>query len=191
MGTLFGAFTGGYLTDAYAAWDARRHGGMFRPESRLPLLIIPGLLVPTGLLMFGYGATQHWHWAILFVANGFINVGITAVASIGMVYVSDSYFPVAHEALLMINGLKNVVAFGYSYGVTPWIVRAGFEQVCSILPLPVNAVLLDVLTCTTAIWNPCWNLLGNVARCGRLLHIWRAYQTSVCKVEDHLLFSRS
>lgn len=78
--------------------------------------------------MFGFGATKKLHWAVLFVANGFINVGVTGVASIGMTYVSDSYFPVAHEALLVINGLKNVVAFGYSYGVTPWIVSAGFEK---------------------------------------------------------------
>ncbi|KAJ9605677.1 hypothetical protein H2200_009526 [Cladophialophora chaetospira] len=128
LGTLSGAFTGGYLTDVYSTWDARRHGGVFSPESRLPLLVIPGLLVPTGMLMFGFGATRHLHWAVLFVANGFINVGVTAVASIGMIYVSDSYFPVAHEALLLINGLKNVVAFGYTYGVTPWVVSAGFEK---------------------------------------------------------------
>lgn len=79
--------------------------------------------------MFGFGATRKYHWAVLFVANGFINTGVTGVASIGMTYVSDCYFPLAHEALLVINGLKNVVAFGYSYGVTPWIVRAGFEKV--------------------------------------------------------------
>ena len=123
------------MTDVYSNWDARKKGGVFNPESRLLLLVIPGVLVPTGLLMFGFGATRHLHWAVLFVANGLINVGITGVASIAMIYVSDSYFPVAHEALLLINGLKNVVAFGYSYGVTPWIVSSGFEKVSPLFCL--------------------------------------------------------
>lgn len=93
------------------------------------LLFIPGLLVPTGLLMFGFGASLHLHWIVLFVANGFIAVGVASVATIGLIYVSDSCFPVAPEALLLVNGLKNVVAFGYTHGITPWIVSSGFERV--------------------------------------------------------------
>jgi hypothetical protein len=41
--------------------------------------------------------------------------------------VIDSYYPVAFEALLLVNGLKNIFAFGFSYGVVPWITRSGFQ----------------------------------------------------------------
>ena len=41
--------------------------------------------------------------------------------------VIDSYYPVAFEALLMVCGLKNIFAFGFSYGVVPWIIRSGYE----------------------------------------------------------------
>lgn len=129
VGTLLGAFTGGYLTDVYSTWDARRNGGRFRPESRMMLLVVPGLLVPIGLLMFGFGASRHFHWIVLFVANGLIALGPASVATIGQVYVSESYFPVAPEALLLVNGVKNVVAFGYAYGITPWITSVGYERV--------------------------------------------------------------
>jgi len=37
-----------------------------------------------------------------------------------MTYVSDCYLPVAPDALLLVNGLKNVVAFGFLYGIVPW-----------------------------------------------------------------------
>lgn len=39
----------------------------------------------------------------------------------------DSYYLVAFEALLLINGLKNMFAFGFQYGVIPWIIKSGYE----------------------------------------------------------------
>jgi len=56
--------------------------------------------------MFGLGAQNLSHWAVLFVGFGLINVGLTGVANIAMTYVMDSYFPAATEGLLVINGLK-------------------------------------------------------------------------------------
>jgi uncharacterized protein (DUF2062 family) len=79
--------------------------------------------------MFGFAVQKQMSWPVIFVAYGFINVGLTAVANIGMTYVMDSYFPVAADALLMVNGLKNVVAFGFTYGVVPWITAQGYEKV--------------------------------------------------------------
>jgi hypothetical protein len=43
-----------------------------------------------------------------------------------MTYVSDCYFPVAPDALLVVNGLKNIVAFGFLYGVVPWVTEVGY-----------------------------------------------------------------
>lgn len=40
--------------------------------------------------------------------------------------VIDCYYPVAFEALLLVNGIKNMFAFGFSYGVVPWVTRSGF-----------------------------------------------------------------
>jgi hypothetical protein len=41
--------------------------------------------------------------------------------------VVDSYFPVAFEMLLLSSGLKNVFAFGFAYGVVPWIAKSGYS----------------------------------------------------------------
>jgi len=40
---------------------------------------------------------------------------------------ADSYFLVSYEALLMVNGLKNIFGFGFSYAVVPWITLSGFQ----------------------------------------------------------------
>jgi hypothetical protein len=43
-----------------------------------------------------------------------------------MAYVSDCALPVNSDALLLVNGLKNIVAFGFLYGVVPWVSEAGY-----------------------------------------------------------------
>jgi hypothetical protein len=131
VGNLIGAFIGGHLTDVYVRHWAKTHDGKFSPEARLVLLIPLALIVPAGLLMFGFGAQEGLHWPVLFVGYGFINV-VTGVAAIAMTYVIDSYFEVAAEALLLVNGMKNVAGFAFTHGFVPWTTSAGYETVsCS------------------------------------------------------------
>ena len=46
-----------------------------------------------------------------------------------MAYVSDCAIPVNSDALLLVNGLKNIVAFGFLYGVVPWVEEVGYVNV--------------------------------------------------------------
>lgn len=92
------------------------------------LLIIPAIIGPCGLLMFGIGAQKSLHWAVLYVGFGFISI-VPAAASIAMTYVMDSYFEVAAEGLLVVNGIKNTAAFGFTYGFIPWTAVAGYSTV--------------------------------------------------------------
>jgi hypothetical protein len=45
-----------------------------------------------------------------------------------MAYVSDCALPVNSDALLLVNGLKNIVAFGFLYGVVPWVDKVGYRD---------------------------------------------------------------
>ncbi|KAK8176246.1 major facilitator superfamily domain-containing protein [Phyllosticta citribraziliensis] len=126
LGNLVGAFVGGWCVDRYSAWRTKRAGGVFRPETRLPLLVVPALLVPVGCLLWGYGVERSWHWVALFWGYGLISVGLTAATAPTMVYVSECYFPVQMDALLLVNGFKNIVAFGFLYGVVPWVENVGY-----------------------------------------------------------------
>jgi hypothetical protein len=46
--------------------------------------------------------------------------------TITMAYVSDCTLPVNSDTLLLVNGLKNIVAFGFLYGVVPWVSEVGY-----------------------------------------------------------------
>lgn len=132
IGNVVGSIAGGICVDWWCDWRARRSGGVFRPETRLTLLIIPILLVPAGLLLFGYGIAETLSWPAPFIGYGLVSVGLTAAPTITMAYVSDTLLPVAPDALLLVNGLKNVVAFGIIYGVVPWVTTSGYVNVFGV-----------------------------------------------------------
>lgn len=65
IGNVVGAWLGGWVVDRYSQWRSKKNGGVFQPETRLHLLIIPALIVPTGCLAFGYGVAKSLHWTSL------------------------------------------------------------------------------------------------------------------------------
>ncbi|KAH8691667.1 major facilitator superfamily domain-containing protein [Talaromyces proteolyticus] len=145
VGQAIGAVIGGVCMDKWSAYRARRSGGLFTPESRLSLIFIPSAVVFAGIVLFGFAAQQQMHWAVIFVAYGFISLGLTSSVSMSMTYVIDTYFPVAAECLEVINGLKNVVAFGFIHATIPWSSAQGYAKMFGTLAgLFVAITLLTV-----------------------------------------------
>jgi hypothetical protein len=59
--------------------------------------------------------------------------------------VIDCYFPVAYEAMLLINGLKNVFGWGFSFGVVPWVKLSGYQGTfCTMVGIQVAVMLFAV-----------------------------------------------
>ncbi|KAI1655020.1 MFS general substrate transporter [Daldinia decipiens] len=152
IGQASGFIIGGVLIDRYSAYRARRNNGIFLPEERLALLFIPSALVFAGTVLFGFAAERQMHWAVIFVAYGLMSVGLTGVASIAMVYVCDSYFPVAAECLELINGFKNIVAFGFIRGTVPWVESQGYERAFGTISGIFAAFVL--LAIALVFWGP-------------------------------------
>jgi hypothetical protein len=67
-----------------------------------------------------------------------------------MAYVSDTVSPVNSDALLLVNGLKNIVAFGFLYGVVPWVEQDDYVNVFGTMAgifvgiVGIGAVLLVI-----------------------------------------------
>ncbi|KAK8049636.1 hypothetical protein PG994_011366 [Apiospora phragmitis] len=126
LGNVCGAYAGGWLVDVWSDWRARKNQGVFEPESRLALLVLPTLITGAGCLVFGYGVERALHWTSLFFGYGMISFALTAVPTVTMAYVSDCVLPVNADALMLVNGVKNIVAFGFLYGIVPWAEEAGY-----------------------------------------------------------------
>lgn len=104
IGNIAGAYAGGWLVDVYSDWKARQNGGIFEPESRLWLMVLPTLVTGAGCLVFGYGVEERLHWISLFFGYGMVSFALTAVPTITMAYVSDCVLPVNADALMLVNG---------------------------------------------------------------------------------------
>ena len=174
VGNLIGAIAGGWLTDIWAERQARRNNGVFEPESRLTLLVFPTIIAFAGLLMIGYTCELKLHWAIFYVGFGFISVALTGTANIGMTYVMDSCFAIAPECLLLVNGLKNVVAFGFAYGAIPWSESQGYARVGYF---QFERLEIDLTVWVVLRW-PRWNIHGYISTCNPTPDLGRQDQAS-------------
>jgi hypothetical protein len=58
IGSIFGAVYGGPLSDWSIIWFTKRNKGVFEPEMRLYLAILPSIIGPVGLLIYGYGTAS-------------------------------------------------------------------------------------------------------------------------------------
>ncbi|KAK0667314.1 putative transporter in the major facilitator superfamily [Cercophora samala] len=126
IGNLLGSFAGGWLVDKFCDWRSRKNNGVFEPENRLYLCILPLLITGAGCVLFGYGVERTLHWTSLFFGYGMVSFALTAVPTITMAYVSDCLLPVNSDALMLVNGSKNIVAFGFLYGIVPWVEEVGY-----------------------------------------------------------------
>ena len=129
VGHLVGAIGGGWATDKWVEFRAAKNNGVFQPESRLTLILPLATCVFIGTLMFGFAAGDQMSWPVLYVAYGFVSVGLTGIPSITMTYAVESYYPVSAECLEVINGLKNVITFGVIYATVPWAESQGYKKV--------------------------------------------------------------
>ncbi len=107
IGNILGGYAGGWLVDVFCDWRARKNHGVFEPENRLHLLILPLLITGAGCLVFGYGVQQTMHWTSMFFGYGMISFALTAVPTATMAYVSDCLLPVNSDALMLVNGMSD------------------------------------------------------------------------------------
>lgn len=104
IGNVAGSYAGGWLVDVFCDWRTRRNKGIFEPENRLHLCILPLLITGAGCVVFGYGVERTLHWTSLFFGYGMVSFALTAVPTITMAYVSDCLLPVNSDALMLVNG---------------------------------------------------------------------------------------
>lgn len=125
VGLIVGLPIGGILADNLSNRSGKRHLGVHIPESRLLLVTIGGVLSPAGVLIVGLTMSQHTHWIGQAIGWGMLSLGLTASANILLAYAVDSYPHRAAHTGLLVNVIKNLLAFGVSFQSMDWYLRDG------------------------------------------------------------------
>lgn len=115
----------GPLTDLLSRWMRKRNNNVHKPEHRLPALIVPFIICPVGLIVFGYTVARQAHYIQPAVGAAINSAGLTLVPSVMLSYVVDSYPHTSGEALVLVNASKNIVAFGIASSAYSWMAKSG------------------------------------------------------------------
>ncbi|PVH70070.1 polyamine transporter [Cadophora sp. DSE1049] len=128
VGSILAIPAGGKLIDNLSNRFTTSHHGTREPEYRLYALIIPAVIGPAGVVLFGLTIADKRPWiqpAIGYAMQGF---GLTAISNIAVTYVVDTYVEHAAEAFTVVFVLRGVIgAVVVLYGDN-WVRIAGEKQ---------------------------------------------------------------
>jgi MFS family permease len=149
LGELAGSQLGAPIMDRYyLRVKAQQSDNDPHPEHRLPLTIPGILIVPLGLLMYGWVAQYHVHWIVVDMGIFIAAFGLQTRGIAMQAYVMDAYVDHTSSAMAATQFLRSLTAFlfplfapimyeklGYGWGNTA-IALAGL-----VLGLPASLAL--------------------------------------------------
>jgi MFS family permease len=99
IGAVLAFYLGGRLIDIISTRSTARHDGIRMPEYRLPAIVIPGIIGPAGILIFGLCVAYQTHWVGPAFGNAMQAFGVAAISNVAVTYSLDSYKPVCYFLL--------------------------------------------------------------------------------------------
>ncbi|KAI3624961.1 hypothetical protein CBS14141_002382 [Malassezia furfur] len=102
----------GQIGGRFVDWNYRRlkakNGGVGVPEFKLPTLIVTGVLMPIGLLLYGWTLEYRVHWIVPDIGIFIIACGVRMAMFVCPLYLADAitlYTASATSALVMTRGM--------------------------------------------------------------------------------------
>lgn len=113
----FGMISSVVLCGAFLDWYLKRKmrqattdPSPARPEHRLPPMVLGNVLVPLGLIGFGWTAERHMHWMVPIFCTAVVGFGFVAVSLASWSYLIDAFGIYAASATAATTVLRNVAA---------------------------------------------------------------------------------
>src|SRR5262249_40073188 len=147
-------------------------------EMRLGVLLVPMLLGPVGLIIYGFTAERQLHWIGYFMGSGIMAFSGYFFFSFTIAYAVDSYFANTSEMLIAMNLGKQAISFGFGFKVVTWVMESGYAVVISGI---FGSVLLasNLMLIVFMVWGK------NIRRFMSTTWLARLHQQSVREVMTH------
>jgi len=113
IGSTIATQAGGPLTDRIWAHLKTKSYGKVAPEYRVPLLVPGALLVPLGLLLYGWGAEKGLFWIVTDIGAAMFSGGVMMSSSSIVAYIIDEFGEHAASANAASRMLSNVMGFSF------------------------------------------------------------------------------
>ncbi|KAJ9637483.1 hypothetical protein H2204_004907 [Knufia peltigerae] len=109
VGAMIGLFAFGALSDRVVQRLSIASQGEMKPEYRLPPLIPGSLLIPIGLIWYGWSADKHIHWIMPIIGTAFVGMGLLATFMPIQTYLVDAFQMHAASALAANTVLRSLL----------------------------------------------------------------------------------
>jgi MFS family permease len=123
-----------------------------QPEDRLYFARVECILLPIGLLIFGWAGEKGAHWSIPAVGMGIATIGITMVYLSVFNYFADAYGRHASTAIAAQNLVRNGLCGCFPLFTNQMFARLGYGWACTIFS--GIGVVLCVLPCLLKHFGP-------------------------------------
>lgn len=84
--------------------------------------------MPGGLIIYGVTAARGLHWIVPVIGMGMVGFGLSVGGSVTMAYILDCYKDLAGEVVTTIIVIRNLVGFGLTFAIQPWISESGLQN---------------------------------------------------------------
>lgn len=117
IGASIGCIYGGWFSDVFVRWMAKRPGrnGISEAEDRLWLVYASALINPAGLMLFGIGSSKGWDWPGPYVGLGMIGFGFGCAGDLSMAYLMDAYPDMILEGMVGVAVINNTLACIFTF----------------------------------------------------------------------------
>ncbi|KAL7768570.1 hypothetical protein ACKLNR_002871 [Fusarium oxysporum f. sp. zingiberi] len=148
LGLLIGLPFGGYFADLLFIRSTKGRTQEPNPRSRLPMMLIGALGSPAGCLILGHGLQNPGHWIVVCVGWSLLAFGLTGSANVLLTYSVNTMPSRAGDIGVLVNVMKNCLAFGVSYSSITWLNAMG--------PLKQFAIMAALLWLGYILVIPVW-----------------------------------
>ncbi|KAJ5107694.1 hypothetical protein N7456_004369 [Penicillium angulare] len=129
IGACIGCIYGGWFSDFFVTWMAKRNHGIFEAEQRLWLLFPVAFIGPAGLMLFGIGSDKGWNWPLPYLGLGFIGFGWGCAGDLSMAYLQDAYPDMVLEGMVGVSVINNTIGCIFTFSAQYWLDAQTLSQV--------------------------------------------------------------
>lgn len=137
LSVIVGTFLGTGLVFIYNSVYFKSHAytltGEFNPESRLPLMIIGGVMIQADMFWFAWTSSPHIPWPSQVVASGLIGCGMYLLFIQCFAYIVDCYTQVANSAMGVNGAIRSIFGAAFPLFARPMLYGLGVDWVTTVL----------------------------------------------------------
>lgn len=152
IGAIIGCIYGGWFSDIFVAWIAKRYRkGISEAEDRLWLMFPSALINPAGLMLFGITSSKGYAWPAPYIGLAMTGFGFGCAGDLSMAYLMDAYPDMVLEGMVGVAVINNSLACIFTFTCSLWLDASGLAD--TFVAIGVLSLVFQLTTIPMMIWG--------------------------------------